>query len=97
MWRFGPRIHGCAAVEYGSTVQHYLQKVGLLDELKDRLNESAARLSIGQQQRLCLARGWRYSPKSFWGTNPHRPWIRSRRCGSKAALQELKQNFTVVL
>jgi phosphate transport system ATP-binding protein len=36
--------------------EHALQEAALWDEVKDRLNLPAARLSIGQQQRLCLAR-----------------------------------------
>ena len=37
-------------------VRHYLQAVGLWEEVKDRLHTPAGRMSIGQQQRLCLAR-----------------------------------------
>jgi phosphate transport system ATP-binding protein len=33
-----------------------LRVVGLWDEVKDRLGDPANRLSVGQQQRLCIAR-----------------------------------------
>ncbi|CAG5057318.1 unnamed protein product [Parnassius apollo] len=37
-------------------VENSLTKVGLWEELKDRLQDSALDLSGGQQQRLCIAR-----------------------------------------
>jgi len=44
-------------------VQKTLRSVGLLDEIKGRIRTSAARLSIGQQQRLCLARSLAVKPE----------------------------------
>ena len=44
-------------------VEHYLKAAGLWDEVKDRLNTPAVRLSIGQQQRLCLARSLAVEPQ----------------------------------
>ena len=44
-------------------VRYYLQAVGLWEEVKDRLHSPAARMSIGQQQRLCLARGLAVEPQ----------------------------------
>lgn len=43
-------------------MEHYLTEVGLWEEVKDRLQSSAMRLSIGQQQRLCLARSLAVEP-----------------------------------
>jgi phosphate transport system ATP-binding protein len=48
-------------------VQRYLTEVGLWEEVKDRLNSPATSLSIGQQQRLCLARGLAVKPKIILG------------------------------
>lgn len=54
---YGCRINKlCKGRELHRTVVENLQNVGLWDEVKDRLHTPAARLSIGQQQRLCLAR-----------------------------------------
>ena len=54
---FGARFHnmlnGMKPREYAEL---YLERVGLIDEVKDRLDAPAHRLSGGQQQRLCLAR-----------------------------------------
>lgn len=44
-------------------VQRNLQAVGLLDEIKGRMKAPASRLSIGQQQRLCLARSLAVKPE----------------------------------
>jgi phosphate transport system ATP-binding protein len=54
---YGCRIHGIRRrFKLDSVVEYYLKSAGLWDEVKDRLHSPAARLSIGQQQRLCLAR-----------------------------------------
>lgn len=44
-------------------VQKNLRAVGLLEEIKGRMRTPAARLSIGQQQRLCLARSLAVRPE----------------------------------
>jgi phosphate transport system ATP-binding protein len=44
-------------------VEQQLRAVSLWDEVKDRLHSPASRLSIGQQQRLCLARGLAVEPE----------------------------------
>ncbi len=61
---YGCRIHGMhrKKKELAEVVEKYLREVGLWDEVKDRLQSSAMRLSIGQQQRLCLARSLAVEP-----------------------------------
>lgn len=61
---YGCRIHGMhrRKQEMDDTVEKYLSEVGLWDEVKDRLRRPATRLSIGQQQRLCLARSLAVEP-----------------------------------
>lgn len=61
---YGCRIHGMhpKKKEMAEVVEKYLTEVGLWDEVKDRLQNSAMRLSIGQQQRLCLARSLAVEP-----------------------------------
>jgi len=56
--------------EYDEAVHHYLEIAGLWDEVKDRLREPATGLSIGQQQRLCLARGLAIEPEIILGDEP---------------------------
>jgi len=45
-----------------SLIEQVLRQAVLWDEVKDRLHEDAATLSIGQQQRLCIARALALSP-----------------------------------
>lgn len=62
---YGCRIHGLCKTKkaLNEVVEKYLSEVGLWDEVKDRLNSSAGKLSIGQQQRLCLARSLAVRPE----------------------------------
>lgn len=61
---YGCRIHGIRnRKKLNMVVEHYLKAAGLWEEVKDRLNTPASRLSIGQQQRLCLARGLAVEPQ----------------------------------
>ena len=49
--------------EYKAAVRHYLEIAGLWEEVQKRLHDPATSLSIGQQQRLCLARGLADEPE----------------------------------
>ena len=55
---FGEKIHadGITRDRLDEIVERSLRDVLLWDELKDRLNEPALRLSLEQKQRLCIAR-----------------------------------------
>jgi phosphate transport system ATP-binding protein len=62
---YGPRIHGLAGErsEFDAIVETSLQRAGLWDEVKDRLDEPGTALSGGQQQRLCIARAIAVAPE----------------------------------
>jgi phosphate transport system ATP-binding protein len=60
---YGPRIHGQKGRDMDALVQSYLQAVELWDEVKTRLSAPATDLSVGQQQRLCLARALAVKPE----------------------------------
>lgn len=61
---YGCRIHGVTKrKDLNKIVVHYLNEVGLWDEVRNRLRTSATGLSIGQQQRLCLARSIAIEPE----------------------------------
>ena len=52
---FGARFHGvCPNTDRASYARQFLEKVGLWEEVKDRLHERASKLSGGQQQRPVL-------------------------------------------
>jgi phosphate transport system ATP-binding protein len=65
---FGCRIHNAASKsELNGIVEENLRAAGLWEEVKDRLHTPASGLSIGQQQRLCLARGLAVGPQFILG------------------------------
>ncbi len=80
-----------------SAVQHYLEIAGLWDEVKNRLNEPANSLSLGQQQRLCLARGLAVEPEVILGDEPTSALdpISSQHIESR--LTDLKETYTTII
>ena len=83
--------------EYKDAVRHYLELAGLWDEVKKRLHEPATSLSIGQQQRLCLASGLAIEPEVILGDEPTSALdpISSQHIEKK--LLELKSQYTTVI
>jgi phosphate transport system ATP-binding protein len=95
---YGPRIHGLrAGKDLDRRVEHYLQMAGLWDEVKDRLREPASVLSVGQQQRLCLARGLAVEPEIILGDEPTSALDPQSSQNVERRLTELKRNYTVVV
>jgi len=78
-------------------VVDYLQQANLWEEVKKRLREPASRLSIGQQQRLCLARGLAVNPQIILADEPTSALdpISSQYIDEK--FLELKKDYTIVL
>lgn len=83
--------------EIQKQVLHYLHQANLLDEVRKRLREPASRLSIGQQQRLCLARGLAVGPEIILADEPTSALdpISSQYIEQK--FSELKHDYTIVL
>ncbi|MFH1038253.1 MAG: phosphate ABC transporter ATP-binding protein PstB [PVC group bacterium] len=95
---YGPRIHGMRKRErLDGIVEHYLRETGLWEEVCDRLHEPAYRLSIGQQQRLCLARGLAVEPEIILGDEPTSALdpVASQRIERK--FMDLKKDYTIVI
>jgi phosphate transport system ATP-binding protein len=68
---FGARFHGVyRSTDREAYARQFLEKVGLWDEVKDRLDERASKLSGGQQQRLCLARTLANRPQAILMDEP---------------------------
>jgi phosphate transport system ATP-binding protein len=95
---YGPRIHGLKKRKaVNQTVIQYLQYVGLWDEVRERVRTPATRLSIGQQQRLCLARGLAIEPEYILGdeaTSALDP-ISTRKI--EELFIKLKEKYTIIL
>jgi phosphate transport system ATP-binding protein len=95
---YGLRIHGRKrGKELDHAVQHYLELAGLWDEVKGRLKAPATALSIGQQQRLCLARGLAVEPEILLGDEPTSALDPISAQHIEGRLLELKQQYTIVL
>ncbi|MDP4150452.1 MAG: phosphate ABC transporter ATP-binding protein [Bacteroidota bacterium] len=95
---YGPRIHGTRRKkELNGTVEHYLRATGLWEEVKDRLGSPATRLSIGQQQRLCLARGLAVEPEIILGDEPTSALDPLSTQRIEELFLQLKDRYTIVL
>lgn len=96
---YGMRIHRMSKKgrQLDSKVQHYLEEAGLWAEVKDRLHAPASGLSIGQQQRLCLARGLAVEPEILLGDEPTSALDPISAQHIELRLQALKNEYTIVL
>ncbi|MBP7689613.1 MAG: phosphate ABC transporter ATP-binding protein [Thermoflexales bacterium] len=95
---YGMKIHGLKkGKDLDGAVRHYLEMAGLWEEVKDRLKSPATRLSIGQQQRLCLARGLAVEPEILLGDEPTSALDPISAQHIEGRLLELKQQYTIVL
>jgi phosphate transport system ATP-binding protein len=95
---YGPRIHGIKKRKaVNQTVIQYLQYVGLWDEVRDRVRTSATRLSIGQQQRLCLARGLAIEPEYILGDEATSALDPLSTKKIEELFIKLKEKYTIIL
>jgi phosphate transport system ATP-binding protein len=95
---YGPKIHGERDKKVlDEIVEKYLRATALWDEVKDRLNGPATRLSIGQQQRLCLARGLAIEPEIILGDEPTSALDPVSTQHIEELFLKLKDNYTLVL
>jgi phosphate transport system ATP-binding protein len=95
---YGPRIH---AVRNRKTldriVRECLQTASLWEEVKDRLRAPASKLSVGQQQRLCLARSLAVRPEILLCDEPTSALDPVSAQNIEKKLIELKKDYTIVL
>jgi phosphate transport system ATP-binding protein len=78
-------------------IEHYLKQASLWDEVSDRLKEPASCLSIGQQQRLCLARGLAVDPDIILADEPTSALDPMSSQSIEKKFIELKKSYTIVL
>ncbi|MDY0242084.1 MAG: phosphate ABC transporter ATP-binding protein PstB [Rhodospirillaceae bacterium] len=96
---YGPRIHGLA--EGGDALEEIvvgsLERAGLWSEVKDRLKEPGTGLSGGQQQRLCIARAIAVAPEVILMDEPCSALDPIATARIEELIDELRQNFTIVI
>ena len=96
---YGPRIHGLAAgsAELGEIVEMSLERAGLWNEVKDRLQQPGTGLSGGQQQRLCIARTIAVSPEVILMDEPCSALDPIATARIEELIDELSSQFTIVI
>lgn len=95
---FGLRISGRRNKKFlDKRVEYYLKMANLWDEVKDRLREPASALSIGQQQRLCLARGLSVDPGIILADEPTSALDPLSSQAIEEKFNELKSRYTIIL
>lgn len=96
---YGPKLHRLAKtkVELKDIVEESLFKAGLFEEVKDRLQDSAAGLSGGQQQRLCIARAIAVQPEVILMDEPCSALDPIATAKIEGLINDLRQNFTIVI
>ena len=95
---FGVRIHGLAGgAAVAGIVEQSLRAVNLWDTLKGRLKTSALRLSLEQQQRLCIARLLAVKPEVLLMDEPCSTLDPVATMRVEELMHELKAQYTIVI
>lgn len=96
---YGPRIHGLARnrAELNDIVYSSLERAGLVDEVRDRMDEPGTALSGGQQQRLCIARSIAVNPEVILMDEPCSALDPIATAKIEDLIEELRENFAIAI
>ncbi len=95
---FGPRILGWdRESDLEELVEKSLRSAALWDEVKDDLEEDALSLSLGEQQRLCIARATAVKPEVILMDEPCSALDPIATLQIEELIKELKKNYCIVI
>ena len=95
---FGPTVLGVRSKsDLEERVEQSLKAVGLWAEVSDRLHSSALGLTLGQQQRLCMARVLAVRSEVILMDEPCSALDPVATLRIEELIQELKENYTIVI
>jgi len=95
---YGLRVNGVKDKRIlDEVVRENLEKVGLWDEVRDRLRDSAFNLSGGQQQRLCIARALAVEPEVILLDEPTSSLDPASTKRVEGLLKRLSRDYTIVI
>jgi phosphate transport system ATP-binding protein len=93
---FGPRVLGLTK-NLTERVEASLRGAALWDEVKNNLNDPALNLSLGEQQRLCIARVLAVEPEVILMDEPCSALDPVATLKIEELMRELKQRYTIVI
>jgi len=95
---YGPRIHGVKSGGFlDEIVERCLRRAFLWDEVQAQLEESALGLSLGQQQRLCIARAIAVEPEVLLMDEPCSSLDPVATSRIEELMLDLKDDYTIVI